>query len=239
MSEVIVTSDYSNLSSGAITGRLGRTSARTGERGRARMSIEIQSEPLVHCFDELALGHEPAQAAAKALADKVRKISEPVSLSTELTRKYQENAYARGATWATKRFGGPRMGPRAPNPARREHFNHSGTFADSIVGTENRTEKSWTINVAASRLDPRTSRNASEFAFITDALRRLIPEFDDPARLARLPEVRAAVERSIESLIFKASELGDKLRSERLRTVLGAFRVDGIARGLQSIVLGG
>jgi hypothetical protein len=238
MSDVIVTSDYSNLGSGAITGRLGRT-RKDGTRGRARMSIEIQSEPLVHCFDELQLGHEPAQAAAKALADRVRKINQPVAESTQLTRKYQEAAFQRGAPWARSRFGGPRMGPRSPDTGKREHFNHSGTFADSIVGTENRTEKSWTINVAANRLDPRTSRNAFEFRFITDALRRLVPEFDDPRRLAELPEVRAAVEKSIDSLIFKAAALGDKLRSQRMQTALRAFRLDGIAGGLQSALLGG
>jgi hypothetical protein len=236
MSDVIVTSDYSNLTSGAITGRLGRT-RKDGSRGRARMSIE--SEPLVHCFDEIQLGHEPAKAAAKALADKVRRIGELASEPTQLTRKYQENAYQRGEPWVKTRFGGPRMGPRAPDPGKRQHFNHSGTFADSIVGTENRTEKSWTINVAASRLDPRTSRNASEFAFITDTLRRLIPELDDPRRLAELPEVRAAVEKSIDTLVFKAGELGAKLRVERLQAVLRAFRVDQMAGALQRVVLGG
>lgn len=237
MSDVIVTSDYSNLGTGAITGRLGRT-RKDGTRGRARMTIEIQSEPLVHVFDELQLGHEPAQAAAKALADKVRKITVPVAQSTELTRKYQENAFARGAAWARARFGGPKMGARSPDAAKREMFNHSGTFADSIVGTENRTEKSWTINVAANRLDPRTSRNASEFRFITDALRRLIPEMDDPARLANVPEVQKAVADSINSMIFKASQLSEKLRVQRLLTALRAFRLDGLAGTLQSTVLG-
>lgn len=236
MSDVIVTSDYSNLTSGAITGRLGRTRA-DGTRGRARMSIQIQSEPLVHNFDELALGHGPAQAAAKALADKVRKIGEPVRESTQLTRKYQENAYQRGEAWVRRRFGGPKMGPRAPDAGKREYFNHSGTFADSIVGTENRTEKAWTVNVAASRLDPRTSRSVSEFKFITDSLRRLVPEMDDPRLLAELPEVQAAVSKSIEDLITVASALNQKLRTDRLLAALRAFRLDGLAGGLQSTVL--
>lgn len=238
MSDVIVTSDYSNLSAGAIRGRLGRT-RKDGTRGRARMTIEIQSEPLVHNFDELQLGHEPAQAAARALADRVRKINQPVAESTQLTRKYQEAAYQRGEAWARARFGGPRLGPRAPDPGKREHFNHSGTFADSIVGTENLTEKAWTVNVAASRLDPRTSRNASEFSFITNTLRRLIPEFDNPRLLAELPEVRAAVEKSIDSLVFKAAALGEKLRLQRTQAALRALRVPELLRGIQTFVLGG
>lgn len=235
---VIVTSDYSNLSSGAITGRLGRE-RKDGSRGRARMTIEIKSEPIVHNFDELQLGKEPAEAVAKALADKVRAIGEIVRPATQLTRKYQESAHQRGEAWVRSRFGGARMGPRVPDPANRRYFNHSGTFADSIVGTENRTEKSWTINVAATRLDPRTSRNSTEFAFITDALRRLVPEFDDPRKLGDLPEVRDAVERSIEAMIFKAADLQERLRRMRLQSVLSAFRLDGLARGVQSVILGG
>lgn len=233
MAGAIITSDYSNLSTGAIRGRLGRTSATTGERGRARMSIEIVSEPLVHNFDELQLGHEPARAAARALADRVRGIGENVSESTQLTRHYQEEGYRQGKRWATSRFGGPRMGPRPPREGELRHFNHSGTFADSIVGTENRTEKSWTVNVAASRLDPRTSRTASEFAFITDKLRELVPAMDNPRELAQLPEVREAVRQSIEGLIVKARELNDKLRQQRLWTALDALGLSGPLRQLQ------
>ncbi len=235
MANVIVTSDYSNLSAGAITGRLGRTSARTGQRGRARMSIEIQSEPLVHVFDEIQLGHGPAQAAAKALADKVRRIGEHVSSDTLVTRSYQEAAYARGEQWARSRFGGPKMGPRAPRQGEARMFNHSGTFADSIVGTQNLTEKSWTVNVAANRLDPRTSRSPHEFAFITDALRRLIPEMDNPHLLAELPEVNEAVRKSIADLIISARELNDKLREQRFMMALDLLGLGGLRRGVQVI----
>ncbi|HMG21773.1 MAG TPA: hypothetical protein VK607_10665 [Kofleriaceae bacterium] len=237
MASVIVTSDYSNLSSGAITGRLGRTSATTGERGRARMSIQIESEPLVHVFDEVQLGHGPAQAAAGALAEKVRRISSTVSESTQLTRSYQEQAYAAGKRWARSRFGGPRMGERPPRDGELRKFNHSGTTADSIVGTENKTERAWTVNVAANRLDPRTSRTPHEFAFITDALRAEVPEMDNPHRLAELPEVRAAVAASIDSLIMKAAALNDKLRAQRLSSVLSLFRLDGLVGGVQKILM--
>lgn len=232
---VIVTSDYSNLTSGAITGRLGRTSARTGERGRARVTIEIQSEPLVHVFDEIQLGHGPAQAAAKALADKVRRIGEQVSSDTLVTRSYQEAAYRRGESWATSRFGGPKMGPRPPRAGEARMFNHSGTFADSIVGTENKTERTWTVNVAASRLDPRTSRTPHEFAFITSALRKLIPEMDNPHLLAELPEVQAAVQKSIDDLIISARELNAKLREQRLMMALDLLGLGQLRRGLQVI----
>lgn len=235
MAGVIVTSDYSNLSSGAITGRLGRSNA-SGGRGRARFTIEIRSEPLVHNFDELQLGKGPAMAAAAGLQKKIRSVTDVVKASTEVTRRRQKAAYERGEAWAKKRFGGPRLGPRPPTDSTR-YLNFSDTFASSIVGTENRTEKSWTINVAANRLDPRTSRNATEFAFITDALHRFIPELDDPARLGQLPEVREAIVRSIDDMIIKARELNNKLRVQLLGQALSFLGLGPLAGGIQAILL--
>lgn len=239
--DVICTSDYSNLSSGPIRGRMGRE-RKDGTRGRARMTIEIKSEPLVHVFDEVQLGHGPAEAAAQVLAEKVRGISEEVAPETALTRKYQESAYQRGESWAKKRFGGPRLGERAPNPNSLRKFNHSGTFADSIVARENKTDKTWTVNVAANRLDPRTSRNASEFAFITDALRRLVPEIDDPARLLHDPRVKTAIDEAVETLILNAAKRNQMLRRQLLDLRLslgGAIRLPpGVSWGVQRVVLG-
>jgi hypothetical protein len=239
--DVICTSDYSNLTSGPIRGRLGRE-RKDGTLGRARMTIEIQSEPLVHVFDEVQLGHGPAEAAAQVLAEKVRGISETVAPETALTRKHQEAAYARGESWAKKRFGGPRLGERPPNPSSLRKFNHSGTFADSIVARENKTDKTWTVNVAANRLDPRTSRNAAEFAFITDALRRLVPELDDPARLQNDPRVMKAIDDAVESLILNAAKLNQQLRAKLWQARLslgGAIRLPpGVSWGVQRVVLG-
>lgn len=236
MAGIIVTNDYSNLTSGAIRGRIGRE-LKSGGRGRGRVTIEIQSEPIVHVLDELQLGHEPARAAARALADRVRAISENVSESTQYTRARQEDAYQAGKPWAKRRFGGPRLGERPPRDGELRMFNHSDTFASSIVGTENVTERTWTINVAANRLDPRTSRTPHEFAFITDALRRLIPAFDDPAQLARLPEVNAAVQKSIADMIVTARELNAKLREQRLMSLLSVLRLDGIVGTARQIVM--
>lgn len=235
MGGTIVTSDYSNLSSGALVGRLGRTNA-AGVRGRARFSIEIRSEPLVFNFDELQLGQGPAMAAAAGLQKKIRAVTDPVKASTEVTRQRQRAAYERGEAWAKKRFGGPRLGPRPPTDSSR-FLNFSDTFASSIVGTENRTEKSWTLNVAANRLDPRTSRNATEFAFITSALRRLVPEIDDPRLLGEMREVREAVSKSIDDMITTARKLNNKLRVQVLTQALSLLGLGPLAGGIQTILL--
>jgi hypothetical protein len=236
----IVLSDYSNLSSGAIRGRRGRTSAKTGQRGRARFTIEIVSEPITHQFDELALGKGPAEAAARGVAAKIRSITEPVSDTTQAIRAYQEQAYAAGKPWAKRRFGF-RGGDRRPRDGELRKFNHSGTFADGMTATENKTEKAWTINVPANRLDPRTSRHAGDFARITDALRRLVPEMDDPRRLSNLSEVKEAIRDSVNDLIVTAEKLNQQLRAGRLRGllgILGAARVPGMGVA-QKVLLGG
>jgi hypothetical protein len=233
---VIVTSDYTGLSSGAIKGRLGRTSATTGQRGRARMSISIVSEPLVHNFDDLALGKAPAEALAGIYRDKVEGISESASPRTLETRKYQEAAYARGEPWASSRFSGGRTGPTPPRSGEQRMFNHSGRFAKGLVATENRTEKGWTINVPANRLDPRTSRNAREFAFITDALRRLLPELDDPRRIGDDPRFRAALEATVRDLIANARTMNATLRASVTKARLDALRA--LTGGVVDVVFG-
>lgn len=236
MARAIVTNDYRNLTSGNITGRLGRMSATTGQRGRARMSIEIQAEPLIHVFDEVTLGKKPSEAIAARLREKVEGIGEVASERTLETRKYQEAAYERGAAWVKPRFSGGRMGATPPRVGAGRMFNHSGRFAKGIVATENRTEKSWTINVAANRLDPRTSRNAADFAFITDALRRLVPEIDAPGRLLDDPKVAAALRDAIDDMLIDARRLNQELRAQRLEGILGL--VGNLGGGVVRTVLG-
>lgn len=244
----IYTSDYSNLSSGPIRGRLGRE-RKDGSRGRARMSIEIQSEVLVHQFDELQLGHGPALAAAQVIADKIRGITEQVAPSTAVDRKYKEAAYQRGEGYAVSRntWRGTKSGPGPVRPGASRFdqglrkFNFSGTFADGIAARENKTDRTWTINVPANRLDPRTSRNAAEFAFITDALRRLVPELDDPAKLLADPRVNAAIDEAVEQLVINAAKYNEILRRKVFTaqiTLGGAINpVPAPFRGIQKVLL--
>lgn len=214
--------DYRGLSAGAAKGRLGRESAKTGERGRARVSIEIQAEPLIHgAMDNVAQAQLLASAAAEVMRKKVTGITELVAVSTQLTRKSQEAAYDRGERWTQPRFGGGRLGNRAPKTGERRYFNHSGRFAESIVGTPNKTEGTATVNVAANRLDPRTSHNAGEFAHITNALIRLVPEMADPQMLVLNTEIKEAFDTVGRSIVIAAME-----RNKQLRGELGAKVVD-------------
>lgn len=227
--EVVVTSDYTGLTAGSIKGQLGRE-RKNGTRGNARMTIEIKSEPLVHVFDDVAQAQLLASASAEVLRKKVTSISETASPRTLETRKYQETAYKNGEAWAVGRFGfRGQMGPRHFDGGGRM-FNHSGTFAQSIVATPNKTEGNATINVAKNRLDPTTS-GAGEFRHITDALIRLVPELGDPAALMQTPEVMKALDDSVEQMIFNAAK-----RNKQLRGQLGAALIDN---ALGALGLGG
>jgi hypothetical protein len=233
--DVIVLSDYSNLTSGNIRGGAGRL-RQDGTRGRAGMSISIQAEPLVHNFDELMLGKRPAEAMAQRLREKGEQIGEIASERTLETRKYQEKAYRDGKPWAVARFAGGRTGATPPRDGSGRMWNHSGRTWKSLIATENRTRREWTVNVAVNRLDPRTSRNASDFAPIPDSLRRLLPEIDDPERLLADPLVRGALESSIADMITEARDLNQRLREQRLTAALGIVRQ--ISGGLMTSVFG-
>lgn len=238
--EVIVTSDYSHLATGAIRGRQGRL-RKDGSRGQARMTMEFDFEPLVHNVDELAQAQLMASAGAEVIKKRIAGITEQASDRTKETRKYQEAAYKRGEDWAVGRFGfRGQTGPMHFDQGGRK-FNFSGTFVQGIVATPNRTDGTCTINVPKNRLDPSTS-GAGEFRHITDALTRLVPELADPAALLRSPEVLAALDAGVEQMIVNAAK-----RNKMLRGQLGAALIDnalsalgmGGLRGKVSAIYGG
>jgi hypothetical protein len=217
--DFIVLSDYSNLSSGAIKGRQGRE-RQDGTRGKARMTIEIQSEPLVVNFDEIQLGAGPAAAIAEVMKERIGGVQETVKDSTLYTRTRQELAYDAGKPWAQKRFGGGRIGNMAPKSGEARYLNHSGRLRESVVATENKTEKGWTVNVAANRLDPSTSRNAAEFANITDAFNRFVK----PETIWNDPKVVAAIDASFQEHIVEAWKAGQGGRARAFEAFLSGFR---------------
>ena len=235
--EVVVTSDYRGLTSGAIKGRQGRE-RKDGSRGQARMSIEIRPEMLVHVLDDVAQAQILASAGAEYLRNKVTGITATVPPRTLESRKYQEAAYKRGEAWAVPRFGfRGQMGPMHFDQGGR-YFNHSGTFAQSIIATANRTEGTATVNVAKNRLDPTTS-GAGEFRHITDALQRLIPELADPQMLASTPEIKAALEEAGDRILFNAAKRNRQLQGQvgaaLLDAALNALGMGGLRGRVQSV----
>lgn len=185
--------------------------SRQNKSGKQRYTINVQSEPLLHNLDASTLGKGVAEAIAETFRAKIRAIVAPAPASTLRARDSARAAFVRGAKWATKRYSGGRMGTRIPYQTDRA-FNDSGRFAESIVARENKTEKAWTINVAANRLDDATSGGAVR---IWRKLVTLVPAFGDPRLLRDEPRVVEAIEGTIDTMIQKVTDRTAELRRQR------------------------
>lgn len=177
---------------------------RTTSRGTSvRYTVSIEAEPLVHVFDAKRLGAGPANAIAEHLRTRMQSIAATAAPATILRRKYAKSALERGAPWAMRRYGGGRTGVKPPRDSDRL-FNDSGRFAESIVARATR-DNQWVINVAANRLDPSTFRDGEQgLARMYDQLRQYVPEFGDPAALARVPAVQRAIGESVDQIFERA-----------------------------------
>lgn len=219
---------------GQVRERLGRKSKKTGRRGKSRMSIEIQGEPVVHNFAEVRLGKGPANAIGEILQSGIRQVTARVAPSTFRWRQSVGRNYpgAEGTARYSQRFRGGRIGEMPP-PASptRQMFNHTRRMADNITTRENRTDKSWTVNVPNNRLNPREFANRADFERMVDQLHRHVPEIGDPRALNRHPEFRHAVVDSIGDMIQAAEARGQAGRQRLRRTAFGALRrIGGMAR---------
>ena len=196
--------------------------------GKIRYSVGVRSEPLIHNLDPALLGKAPAEAIAALLRKKVRDIGAMASVATRGYRDRAARAFAAGASWANKRYAGGRIGPMPPGQTPRA-FNDSGRFATSIVATANKTELSWTINVAANRLNEASGAVQT----IWNHLVRHVPEFGNPGKLLETKEVRGAVRDGLREMIVKAELRRDELTAARAKAILGA--VASITRSLAGL----
>lgn len=114
------------------------------------VSITVESEPVVHTFDERALGEGPAKAISDAIAAGIRAITETAAASTVAKRK--------------------RTNPGASDRL----FNDSGTLAAGIAAIASGVD--WLITVPPNRLDPATTFATRMMA----RLRELVPALNDP-----------------------------------------------------------
>lgn len=207
---------------------------RTTSRGtKARYTVSIQAEPLVHVFDTKSLGAGPAAAIAEHLRERVRGIGAEAAPSTLLHRKYAATAATSGKRWAARRYAGGRIGAMAPNQSSRL-FNDSGRLVKSIVAGPTRDEN-WVINVAANRFDPKTFRDGEAgVSRMHDLLRQHVPEFGDSAALLQVPAVRRAIGESVDTIFRKA--IGRQYAdATSLRAAVRQAQLDALKRGLELV----
>jgi hypothetical protein len=205
----------------AVLSGKSRLSGRTTKTGGVKYHVTVESEPLIHTFDPKALGAPVANAMMEKLKEKTRGITAGVSLRTLEYRKEAARAFAKGARWAQQRYSGGRIGATPPNQSGRA-FNDSGRYADSIA--LGYAEDAWRINVAANRLDPRTTSGELGVRRIWNRLTQLVPEWGEPMRLFNDRDVQAGLKQSIEQMIVKAEKTREQLTAARAKAKVAAVR---------------
>ncbi len=178
----------------------------SGKQRKARYSFEIKSEPLLHDLDELNLGRGPAEAIRDLIKDQINGISVVASKATLAARARAAAAFANGERWAMKRYSGGRIGAMAPNTSDKL-FNDSGRLRESIFVSPNMTDAVYTVNVAASRLNP--DQFGAGFAPMIERLKVFVPALD-PKKLMGMPTVEAAIKKATNEMIMKLADDSEK-----------------------------
>lgn len=198
--ETIILNDF-----GSVMSKLRR---RTTSRGtKSRVTLEIKSEPLVHVFDDVALGSGPANAIRDVLERSIKAIGQMSALETRKRRARAQIDFRTnpgGSKWLKKRYSGGRIGPKEPNQTFRL-FNDSGRLAEGLFVRQNPREATFTVNVPANRF--------------TDATRHLIPQlislatsFGSPEKILADKAVQKEIRDSIGLILKKARSSRDAKR---------------------------
>lgn len=190
--DVVILSDFgdSSLEKRTRTSPAGRTGV--------RYTVTIKGDPVLNILSSVDLGRGPAQAIADLIQSQIRGIGQRAAEATILKRKYAANALARGAAWAVKRYTGGRIGTMGPGKTGGDGdrlFNDSGRLAEGIHVAQNPREGSWTVNVAANRLDPSTFKGGA-FEAMVQRLVSLAPALGGGDAIATAPEFERAVANS-------------------------------------------
>lgn len=199
--EVVVLNDFGDM---RVEERRRTTSAGTN----SRQTVTFTGEPIVHDYAGIKLNRRVAEAIAALIKRQIAEITEKASEATILKRKYAKAAFARGAAWAVKRYAGGRIGALPPEAASEDRmFNDSGRLAAGIAVMQNTEEQSFTINVAANRLDTRTFA-AGQFDAMINRLRQLVPALRGGVNVLQDPAVREAIEQSTAEHIVATGRQG-------------------------------
>lgn len=145
------------------------------------ITMTVTSEPITYNVSEAFLLKAASEALAKSIREQTQAISEPVKAATARARKVAEKAFAAGKPWALERYSGGRTGVTPPQASARTAFVHSGRLAESIVARYVEKEKSFYINYAANRWDP---KNWSSLAAMQVAIQKWIdrvPALKEPS----------------------------------------------------------
>ncbi len=206
---------------------------RTSASGKSsdRWSVTLDAKPIGIDLDTKRLGKGPAEAIADHLRTRISEIGMDASASTQLKRKYAATAVAAGKSWATKRYGGGRIGAMPPNQSSRM-FNDSGRFVRGLVANPTR-DNNWVINVAANRLNATMLGGESALVSLVNRLRAFVPEFGSASEILTVPAVRQAIQAAVKGIVIKPQP-GQPTGSSRFREFtkeLVKIAIQEIAKG--------
>lgn len=182
-----------------------------------RLSINVTSEVVVVDFDDRRLGRGPSEAIRDYLEKQVKGIDATAAPET-IARRRRHRANPDTKSYK-RRYTGGRTGHKPPTTSVRL-FNDSSRLSEGLFVRENRKERGWTINVPANRLNPQ--HWGGELQRVLEQLREHVPEIASPRKLITTPEVRKAINQSIEDMITVASSRLAAKKRERAAAILDA-----------------
>lgn len=186
--------------------------SRTLKSGKVKQRITIQTDatPILHLFDEEALGAGPAQAITEAYQAGIKGIRSFITGATKDRReRHVKNPNTRSYK---KRFMGGKTGHTPPKPHAIRWGNDSGRLADGITTRHVPSQKAFITNVPANRLFRETFGPGFD-AFLAELVRRA-PVLGNARLLANRPEVKAAIAKSKDVLFAKLERANaSKIRS--------------------------
>lgn len=204
---------------------------------KSRYTVSIDSEILLHDFNELPLGQGPAEAIAATFMRKMQGILAPAAPSTLDRRKRAAKELARGEPSAVARYSGGRTGVTPPSTTSMRLFNDSDRFSKGFFVMRNKQESGFTVNVPANRLDPTTFKGGEPaMAAMYQRLVALVPEFGNAALLLESPEVVKAIEDGIKGLIGASEGRLAAAKAQQWKLAITAVRgLGGLGRQIAGL----
>lgn len=226
-----------------VKAQIRRRTLKSGKT-RDRVTIDISTEPVVHMFDDRALGADVCGAIRDKLEQDIKNINAAASASTLRWRNYARRRFNADPPPSVKnRYSGGRIGPKEPGQTVRK-FNDSGRLAEGLTIRQNiRAANSalyglgqpgyWTINVPGNRFTDGAKAGLDNTQHLVAELAKYVPALRDPRQLLADPKVVKAVDESINGLLTKARREGDVKRAQlRLARWNAAKAAIGLIRGL-------
>lgn len=198
---------------------------------RDKVTIEIETEPLLFELDEMVLGQPAADAVKEIIQSQINGISKRVSDAT-LERRKRAHKDAGRSRWYKKRYSGGRTGDTPPGPNSTQWGVDSGRMANNLTVRDNPTDASYTVNVVANRLKQETFGKG--FLAFVQELSRLVPAIGNPRSMIGDKRFERGVNEAVNLMITKGKDRADAERILRLK-MLRAQRVKAIAAGFRFV----